>query len=177
MRFARPAVAASALAMFGAVMLGTTPLAAQTCSSNPCTVAVTTSASVVDVVQLTLSSTTHDLGTPTVADYTAGYKETAGPTATVQSNRPWHVDVVAANVTKFAYSGSLTDPNKAASDLKWGTASGTYPNSANASAVLKTGATGTASATQQIFFRTLWSWTTDVPGTYSLIVNFTLAAP
>ena len=46
-----------------------------------------------------------------------------------------------------------------------------------ASAALMTGATGTGSASQAIFFRTLWSYATDVPGTYSLVVNFTLAAP
>jgi hypothetical protein len=171
MRFIRSAVAISAL-----MLAAWTPLMAQTCAANPCTVQVTASATVPDVVQLTLSTTTFDLGAPSSADFTAGYKEIAGPTATVQSNRPWHVDVVAANVTAFTYSGSLTDPNKASSDLKWGTVSGTYPNNASSSAVLKSGVAG-GGITQQIFFKTLWSLVNDVPGTYSLVVNFTLSAP
>jgi hypothetical protein len=153
------------------------PLAAQTCSTNPCTVQVTASATVNDVMKLTLSGITADLGTPTDVDYTAGFKEAAGPTATVQSNRPWHVDVVGNNTTKFTYAGSFTDPNKAASDLKWGTVSGTYGNNMSSSAVLKTGATGSSGTAQQIFFKTLWAWTSDVPGTYSLVVNFTVAGP
>jgi hypothetical protein len=128
-------------------------------------------------MRLTLSSATTDLGTPTEADYDAGFKEAAGPTATVKSNRPWHVDVVGNNTTKFTYSGPNTDPNKAASDLQWGTVSGTYTHNMAASAVLKTGATGTSGASQQIFFRTAWSWATDVAGSYSLVLNFTLAAP
>jgi hypothetical protein len=138
---------------------------------------MTASATVNDVVQLTLSGTTLDLGTPTAADFTVGFKDVAGPTATVKSNRPWHVDVVANNAVKFTYVGALTDPNKASSDLHWGTIAGTYGNDAGTSSVLKSGATGTNGTSQQIFFRTMWAWAADVPGTYSLVVNFTLAAP
>lgn len=158
-------------------LAASSPLLGQTCTANPCTVQVTASATVPDVMQLTLSTTTLDLGTPSAADFSAGYKEMAGPTATVQSNRPWHIDVVAANVTQFTYSGSLTDPGKPASDLKWGTVSGTYTNNAGTSAVLKTGTSGGTGVSQQIFFKTLWSWASDVPGTYSVVVKFTLAAP
>ena len=158
-------------------LIGFAPIGAQTCNSNPCTVGVTASATVNDVLRLTLSSATSDLGTPTEGDYDAGFKEAAGPTATVKSNRAWHIDVVGNNIIKFTYAGPNTDPNKAASDLQWGTVAGTYGNNMSASAVLKNLATGTAGTSQQIFFKTLWSWATDVSGTYSLVVNFTLAAP
>ena len=172
MKFGRLVGAATVL-----VLLSTSRVLAQTCSANPCTVQLTASATVNDVVQLSLSGTTLDLGTPSAADFTAGFKDVAGPTATVQSNRPWHVDVVANNVVKFTYAGALTDPNKPSNNLHWGTVSGTYGNDASTSAVLKSGAAGTSGTSQQIFFRTMWSWAADVPGTYSLVVNFTLAAP
>ncbi len=166
-------LAASVFALVGAA-----PLSAQTsCTANPCTIQVSASATVSDVLEMTLSSTATNLGAPTAADFTTGYKEAAGPTATVKANRPWHIDVVANNPAKFTYAGSLTDPNKPASDLEWGLVAGTYPNTMATSAVLKSGATGTTGTSQQIFFKTLWSWANDVPGSYSLVLDFTLAAP
>lgn len=147
-----------------------------TCTGNPCSVQLNASATVNDVLRLTLSSATTALGTPTEADYDAGYKDVAGPTATVKSNRPWHVDV-SGGAAAFSYTGSLTNPNKPASDLLWGTASGTYGNNMGSSSVLVSGASGTGNGSQGIFFRTLWSWASDVPGSYGLVINFTLAAP
>jgi len=171
MRHFRTATAAAAL------LVGLTSTAkAQTCTGNPCTVQVTASATVNDILRLTLSSTTANLGSPTEADYDAGFLDAAGPTASVKSNRPWHVDVVGA-AGVFSYVGSLTNPNKPASALQWGTSAGTYGNNMGASSQLMSGATGTGNASQAIFFRTLWSWATDVSGSYSLVVNFTLAAP
>lgn len=146
------------------------------CTGNPCTVQVTASATVNDVLKLTLSGTTTALGTPSEADYDAGYKDVAGPTASVKANRPWHVDIAGAGAT-FSYVGSLANPNKPSSDLQWGTSAGTYANNMGASAVLLSGANGTGNASQAIFFRTMWAWASDVPGSYSLVINFTLAAP
>jgi hypothetical protein len=162
-----------------AVLLGVvsmTGAAQATCTGNPCSVQVTASATVVDILKLTVSSATAALGSPTESDYDAGFLDAAGPTASVKANRPWHVDV-AGGAAVFTYTGSLTNPNKPASSLLWGTSAGTYANDMGTSAVLLSGATGTGSASQPIFFRTLWSWASDVSGTYSLVVNFTLAAP
>ena len=78
------------------------------CTGNPCTVQVTASATVNDVLKLTLSGTTTALGTPTEADYDAGFKDVAGPTASVKANRPWHVDIAGAGAT-FTYAGSLAN--------------------------------------------------------------------
>jgi len=147
-----------------------------TCTGNPCTVQVNASATVNDVLRLTLSAATTSLGTPSEADYDAGYKDATGPTASVKANRPWHVDVF-GGAPSFTYTGSLANPNKPASSLLWGTVSGTYGNNMGSSAVLASGATGTGNASQALFLRTLWSWATDVPGSYDLVINFTLAAP
>ena len=171
MRHFRTATAAAAL------LVGVTSTAkAQTCTGNPCTVQVTASATVNDILRLTLSSTTANLGSPTEADYDAGYLDAAGPTASVKSNRPWHVDVVGA-AGVFSYVGSLTNPNKPASSLHVGHDGRHVRQQHGCVGALMSGANGTGNASQAIFFRTLWSWATDVAGAYSLVVNFTLAAP
>ena len=168
---------AELLAVAVVTVLGGSRVAAQaTCTGNPCSVQLQASATVNDVLRLTLSSTNANLGTPTEADLDAGYVDAVGPTATVKANRPWHVDVAASAAT-FTYTGSLSNPNKPAGDLRWGTSAGTYGNNMGASAVLASGSAGAANAAQALYFRTLWSWTTDVPGAYALVINVTLAAP
>jgi hypothetical protein len=171
----RIALAASAM-----TLLGSAPMMAQTCATNPCTVAVTTSATVNDVLRLTLDQVTLDLGTPSETDYDAGFKDAASHrTATVKSNRPWHVAVV-GNAAAFSYSGSLTNPTKTAADLVWAKTAGSLGSpdgNMGTSSNLANGTTGTASTSQDIYFRTKWFWASDVPGSYSLVVNFTLSAP
>lgn len=161
------------------LLLGRAPLLAQgpSCTTNGCTITNTASATVGDILKLSLNTAAPtDLGTPTAADFDAGYMDAAGPTATVKANRPWSVAVSGA-AASFTYTGALADPNKPATDLKWGTAAGTYPNDMGSSAVLFSGASGTAGSSQQVFYRTLFAYDKDVPGTYSLTVNFTLSAP
>ena len=162
-------------AVVGAVaLMASAPLAAQTCSANPCTVAVTTTATVGDVLKLTLSSTSSGLGDPSAADFAAGHLAAAGPSATVVANRPYHVDVVGA-AANFSYVGTF-GVTKSASDLKWGTTAGSYTNDMGTSAQLMAG-NATAGASQNIFFDTQWDVTNDGPGDYSLVVNFTASAP
>ena len=162
-------------AVVGAMaLMASAPLAAQTCSTNPCTVAVTANATVGDILQLTLSSTTTNLGDPTAADFSAGHLSAAGPSTTVIANRPYHVDVVGA-AANFSYVGAY-GVIKPASDLKWGTSAGSYTNNMGTSAQLM-GGNATAGASQNIFFDTQWNVTNDGPGAYSLVVNFTASAP
>jgi hypothetical protein len=159
-----------------ALLAGAAPAAAQaSCSANPCTVAVVASATVTEILSLTLSSATTNLGNPVEADFDAGFLDAAGPTATVKANSPWHVDVVGA-AANFGYTGTYANPGKSAGDLLWGIAAGAYGNNMGAAGALFSGS-GTAGTNQAIFFRTLWSWASDVPGAYDLTINFTLAAP
>ena len=164
-----------ATAAAATLLAGASPAAAQTCSANPCTVAVNASATVNQLLSLTLSSTSTDLGTPTASDFDAGQLDAVGPNAQVKANTPWHVDVVGAAGT-FGWTGTGTNPNKNASDLQWGTVAGTYGSNMGSSAALFSG-NATAGTSQDIFFRTLWSWASDIAGTYTLTINFTLAAP
>jgi hypothetical protein len=36
---------------------------------------------------------------------------------------------------------------------------------------------GTSGTTFNIFYNTIYNFTTDIPGSYSLVVNYTLTAP
>lgn len=163
----------------GLLLLGlaAAPASAQTCTGNPCNVTTTATLTVVDLLRLTLNVTTTDLGTPAEAGFDAGFILSTGPVATAKANRPWTVSVQSTAAT-FAYTGSLTDPSKAASDLRWDTTSGgSYTNAmSTTAATLKTGS-GTAGTSQGIFYKTLLSYTADVTGSYALGVKFTLSAP
>ena len=66
--------------------------------------------------------------------------------------------------------------SKPASDLTWGTVSGTYPNNVGTPAsLISSGASNGTS--QQIFFRTIWNFANSPPGSYSLTVRYTISAP
>jgi hypothetical protein len=156
----------------------TTPSAAGSVCATPITLNM--SMLVTDVMRLTVSGTTTALGAPVHADYVAGSRDAAGPTVTVKANRAYRVQVVGAT-TNFAYTGSLTNPSKPRTQLLWGTVAGTYANNAGTAATLLSGSAAPAPAasapSQQIFLRTQWSFAADVPGSYSLVLNFILAAP
>ncbi|HEY3935144.1 MAG TPA: hypothetical protein VGL65_11080 [Gemmatimonadales bacterium] len=160
-----------------ALAFGATSLSAQgTCTVvTSCTVTNTASATVNNIARLTLDMNSTDLGTPTETDFLAGYRDAAGPTATVLSNAPWHVSVV-GNTPDFSAVGTGSRANKPAADLLWGTVSGTYGNNAGAPATLFSG-NGTAGSSQAAFYRTNWNLTLDTPGTYTLVVNYTLSEP
>jgi hypothetical protein len=143
-------------------------------AGGTCSLTINMTLTTTDMLRLTLSAGSTTLTPPTLTDYDNGGKNDNGPTATVKANRAWSVQV-SAPATTFTPSGGSTY-NKPASDLLWGTAAGTYPNSMSTSAKLMNG-NATAGASQQIFYRTKYFWDKDVPGTYSLQVNFTLSAP
>ena len=159
------------LAILALLALVSVPASAQ-CSGGSCT--VTISMPVAQVLRLTLSSTTTNLGNPTPADFTTGYKDATGPIVTVKANRAWHVSV-SGTAARFTYTGSLGNPNKPVGDLGWGTSSGSYPNNLGTPATFASGTPGITSRT--IYFRTQWHLTTDVPGNYQAVVAFTLSAP
>jgi hypothetical protein len=123
---------------------------------------VTASATAPDILRLTLSATTAALGNPTEADYDAGFLDAAGPTATVKSNRPWHVDVVGA-AGVFSYTGRSRIPASRRAHCSGAPRRGRTGTTWSAAALMS-GANGTGNAAQAIFFRTMWSYATDVAG-------------
>ena len=147
------------------------------CSGATCTVQI--SMPVTDVLRISIGTASVGLGAPTDVDYQAGYRDVAGVAVSVngKSNRPFLVDM-SALTGSFLYAGSMTDPDKPASDLKWATSAAglaTTTNHMGTSATLIN--QGAGNVTVPLFLRTMWDFTRDVPGTYSLAIRFTVSAP
>lgn len=165
------------------ILAGGEPLGAQTtCSSTTsCSVAVTFRLPQPTVISLALSSATTTIPALTAQVLSAGSTVVAGPSLTVRANAPYRVTVQSATTT-WSYTGAASNPLKPASDLSWGTTNaGPWVSSATSSTLWPTGtlttAPATAGQTLSLFYRTLWTWTSTPPGSYSLPVNITLTSP
>ncbi len=172
-----------ALALGAALMV---PAAAsgQACTApipaGTCTASTSTTLTVGLVIQLTLSSTTTTLAAPALSDYDAGFVANQGPAATVKSNRAWRLQLSAAASTWTATStqpGIAARPNKPASDLKWSAAAGGPFTGLTTVPVTAVSGAATAGATTTFYYHTLYDWTVDTPGSYSLTVVFTIVSP
>jgi hypothetical protein len=147
------------------------------CSGSTCTVEITMPVN--DVLRLSLNTSSIALGSPVEADFLAGYRDVSGTAVnvTAKSNRAFTVQLSSV-APSFSYSGSLTNPDKPASDLLWASSAGALSTTTNTLGTTTTLLSQNAGAvTAPLFLRTLWSFARDVPGTYSLTVRFTLAAP
>lgn len=166
------------LAGLGLLAIGAANASAQLgCSGATCTVEV--SMPVNDVLRLTLSATSVGLGTPTEADFAAGYRDVSGAAVNVsaKANRAFSVQVTGVTPS-FSYLGTLTNPAKPASDLLWSTSAAGLSSTTNhmgASATLLNQGAGTF--TSPLYLRTRWDFARDVPGTYSLAIRLTVSAP
>ncbi|MFN2636547.1 MAG: hypothetical protein ABR585_05945 [Gemmatimonadaceae bacterium] len=129
-------------------------------------------------LQSTAGSTT--LTAPTTADFDAGLNLTTGPTFTVSANAGWNLQLRATAALWTATNTSPGAPartNKPVSDLKWSTNSSTgFVGLTTSDAALVSGA-ATAATVTTLYFQTLYNWTLDTPGNYSLSIVLTLTAP
>jgi hypothetical protein len=132
------------------------------------------------VVRLQVSAGSTALTAPTPTDFDAGQNSTTGPTLTVSANAGWtlHIRASAASWTATNTSaGAPARTNKPAADLKWSTVSnGTFTALTTTDALL-VGGSATASNAKTLYFQTLYDWTRDTPGNYSLTVVLTLTSP
>lgn len=153
-----------------------------TASGAPANCAVPATASVTAgrVVRLQMSAGSTSLTPPTPADFDAGFNATTGPTLTVSANAPWTLNIRAAAATWTASNTSPGAPAwtaKPAGDLQWSTLpSGGFTALSTSDASLVSGA-ATANSATTLYFQTLYSWTSDTPGNYSLAIVLTLTAP
>ena len=176
---------------FGAIVIATliglsivaSPASAQcTASGAPANCGVPGSVSMTAgrVVQLQMTAGSTSLTAPTPADFDAGFNATTGPTLTVSANAPWTLSLRAVAATWTATNTSPGAPartTKPAADLKWSTASnGSFSALTTADANLVTGS-ATASHATTLYFQTLYSWTLDTPGNYSMSIVLTLTSP
>ena len=132
---------------------------------------------VTSILRLSVASPSIPLGTPAVTDYQAGYRDTGPVDVIVKGNYPFSVQM-GGMAASFTYSGTFANPNKPASDLRWATSAGALATTTNHMGTLATLISSNGvGTTLPLYLRTVWNFTTDVPGTYSLVISLTLSAP
>jgi hypothetical protein len=139
-------------------------------STTTCRLTNEVSTTVPTVARLQITSTTTSLTAPLAADFgtTAGVN-TTGPSINVKANAGYTLTASAATPE---WSGPAAS-HKLATDLKMN-----VDNLGNvALGVVGTSSAATASKDYGIAYNVIYNWTTDIPGLYSLVVNYTLTAP
>jgi hypothetical protein len=157
---------------------------AQACTVNggagSCPIAISVQMTAPKVVRLTVSPASIALTSPSTTDFDAGFAATVGPAVTVNANTPWSVSMRAAGAFWNATNtvpGVPARANKPASELQWSTAAaGSFAGFTTSNVTLASG-TRTSGALTSLYYRTLYSWTADTPGDYSLGVILTIVAP
>ena len=139
-------------------------------ATTTCRLTNTVSATVPTVARLTITSLTTTLTAPLAADFgTAAGVASSGPTLNVTANVGYTLTAAAAAAQ---WTGPATS-TKPSSDLKMNVNGGSNV----ALGQVGTSANPTATTDYAIGYNTIYNWTTDIPGTYSLVVNYTLTAP
>jgi hypothetical protein len=170
--------------MVASLLVGMPALASGQCTASgapaTCSQAGSVSMTAGRVVRLQATAASTTLTTPTPADFDAGYNATTGPTFTVSANAAWTLSLRAGSSLWTAVNTSPGAPartNKPAGDLTWSTAAaGTFVALSTTDASLVTG-TATDSKVTTVYLRTVYDWTLDTPGNYSLAVVLTLTSP
>lgn len=132
------------------------------------------------IVRLQVSAGSTALTAPTPADFDAGQNSTTGPTLTVSANSAWTLALHASNAVWTATNTSPGAParvNKPAGDLKWSTSAGGPFNALTTTDASLVSGPATAANATTLYFQTLYNWTSDTPGIYSLAIVLTLTAP
>src|SRR5882672_3130349 len=149
------------LGVLALLALGTAQVQAQnTCTANPCSLNDTVKVTVSTVLRLTLSQFATALTPPNEAAYDAGFQQDNGPVAGIKANRAWTLKVSANAASWTAANGARA--GKPAADLLWSTSSGgTYTAFTTSPVTFTSMASGTGNASQQMYYKTLWSYASD----------------
>lgn len=131
---------------------------------------------VTTVVRLQLPSAVVPLGTATATEFAAGFGTAALTPLVVRANRSWTVTLRSTAGT-WTGTGPQARANKPVGDLQWGTAAGgPFTAMSTTGATVGTG-TATAGTTVNLYLRSVYVWTLDTPGAYSLPLQLTITAP
>lgn len=129
---------------------------------------------------LNVTPTATSLTAPTATDYNTGYAATTGPTATIKSNAPWTL-AISASAATWTATNTSTEPartNKPASDLLWATAAGgPFTALTTTPATVAAGVATAGTTAASLYYRTLYVWNLDTPGSYGLQIVFTISSP
>jgi hypothetical protein len=168
--------------VLGTAIAGNQANAQCTGNAGSCNTTNTASVAVSALVKLGMGGTTTSLTSPTADQIEIGASlPDNGPTFSIKANRSWTLNIKTTNVSNWTYVGPLVG-TKPISDLTWSNASGgPFANLSSTDAVFLSGASSTNGFVAQAFFKTTWAagftQPSNVPGTYSLPVVFTLSAP
>jgi hypothetical protein len=179
----RAAFGVSIIAAAAGMLIATSSVIAQCNASGAggtCNQAGSVSMTAGRVVRLQMVPGSTTLTNPIPADFDAGFNATTGPTLTVSANAAWtlHVRASAAFWTATNTSpGAPARTTKPAADLKWSTASNGTFNALTTSDVNLVTGSATASNATTLYFQTLYNWTLDTPGNYSMAIILTLTSP
>jgi hypothetical protein len=146
-------------------------------TGNPAAVTTYATVTVNTILRLTINDTSTAIGSPTEADFDAGFQDVgAAVTATVKSNRGWTLNIAGGAATWTGTGGASA--TKAVGDLRWrtgGAAPGTALTTSNVA--INSGANGTGGTATNVSYDIVWTYASDTPGTYTLPVVFTATAP
>lgn len=156
------------------------PASAQNCtaSGNPssCSVTRTISITVRRSVSITVTPTSANLGNPTADDYMQGFTQALAHTLEIKANDTWNV-LISSGRANFIATGRGSRGNKPRSDLQWATNAGGPYSAMTGTGVQMASGAATASTLVSLYYRVVWSWTLDVPGTYRLPIVLRITAP
>ncbi|MBW3553835.1 MAG: hypothetical protein KY466_09995 [Gemmatimonadetes bacterium] len=153
----------AAIAVFGA-----SGVAAQTANMNA-------SVTIPTLLSITVNQPGVTFGTPTFADYDAGFIGGAVSTVVDTWANVSHDVSIATTATAMSYTGTGTDPLKAVGDLQWNAGSGFVGLSNTAADVVSNLDPGTHASAATVTYRMLLT-TADIPGTYELGFTYTVVA-
>ena len=162
------ALSGSAQAQSALINCGGATEAGLASGSVTCRLTNTVSAIVPTVARLSIDNTSTTLNAPKAVDFGGSGVPSTGPLLTVSAN-------AAYSLTASAQGGWTKDGSASGKPI------GDLTIKSNSGSLAAIGGFGggaaTASATYQIGYNTVYNWTTDTPGTYQLVLNYTLTAP
>lgn len=145
---------------------------AQGCSANTCRTVNELVANVGALLRLTLDRPAAVTVAPSAREIANGAQVLSGPTARVKSNTDWRLEVSAATPEWTAQQGARAD--KPAADLAWrvGSDNGYTPLTTEPEQAAVGGHTSDTEIAFQ--YQARYDDQQDRPGTYSLVVRYTL---
>lgn len=156
----------------GLIALATAPAAAQGCSQYACSEVNQLVANVGALLLLTLDGTPTITVAPTAGDIAGGHQLVSGPVAHVKSNTDWRLEVSAETPEWNAAPGARA--GKPARDLSFRVGSeGRFTPLSTAPQQVAVG-TYTADTGVAFQYQAKYDAQEDRPGTYSLVVRYTL---
>ncbi len=173
------ACASAALALAGAPNARAQGNCSLTIVTGTCTVTTgaTIQTSPSGIVALTVSPTATTLAPPSAADFNSGTTPAASVMITVATNNSATVTAACGQPT-WAAIGSGASASKACADLEWSADANTgFTALTTSGQTVVSAASPTNGTSVSIFLRARLTWTADTPGTYSMPVKLSIAAP